>query len=36
MTSEMFSVRAMEIILEGFRRIAEDGQEARLTYLTSS
>jgi 4-hydroxybutyrate dehydrogenase len=33
MTSEMFSVRAMEIILEGFRRIAEGGQEARLTYL---
>ena len=33
MTSEMFSVRAMEIILEGFRRIAEDGPDARLGYL---
>ncbi len=33
MTSEMYSVRAMEIILEGFRRIGEDGPEARLSYL---
>ncbi|MGI6117665.1 MAG: 4-hydroxybutyrate dehydrogenase [Bilifractor sp.] len=33
MTSEMFSVRAMELILEGFRRIAEDGKDARLGYL---
>ncbi|MDO4615010.1 MAG: 4-hydroxybutyrate dehydrogenase [Lachnospiraceae bacterium] len=33
MTSEMYSVRAMEMILEGLRRIAEDGQDARLGYL---
>jgi 4-hydroxybutyrate dehydrogenase len=33
MTSEMFSVRAMELILEGFRRIGENGQDARLDYL---
>ncbi|MCD8357254.1 MAG: 4-hydroxybutyrate dehydrogenase [Clostridia bacterium] len=32
-TSELFSVKAMEMILEGFRRIGEDGPEARLTYL---
>lgn len=33
MTSEMFSVRAMEIILEGFRRIGEQGPDARFDYL---
>lgn len=33
MTSEMFSVRAMELILEGFRRIGEVGPDARLDYL---
>ena len=33
MTSELFSVKAMEMILEGFRRIGEDGPDARLTYL---
>lgn len=33
MTSELFSVKAMEIILEGFRRIQENGPEARLEYL---
>lgn len=33
MTSELFSVKAMELILEGFRRIGEDGPDARLTYL---
>ena len=32
-TSEMYSKRAMEIILEGLRLIAEEGQEARLNYL---
>lgn len=32
-TSEMFSVRAMELILEGFRRIGENGPDARLDYL---
>ncbi len=32
-TSELFSVKAMEMILEGFRRIGEDGPDARLTYL---
>lgn len=31
--SEMFSVRAMEMILEGFRRIDEGGQDARFEYL---
>ena len=33
MTSELFSIKAMELILEGFRRIGEDGPEARLGYL---
>ncbi|MCF2670283.1 MAG: 4-hydroxybutyrate dehydrogenase [Butyricicoccus sp.] len=33
MTSELFSVKAMEIILEGFRRIGENGPDARLDYL---
>lgn len=33
MTSELFSVKAMELILEGFRRIGKDGPEARLDYL---
>ena len=33
MTSELFSVKAMELILEGFRRIAKDGPDARLEYL---
>jgi len=32
-TSEMFSVKAMEMILEGFRRIDEQGQDARFGYL---
>ena len=32
-TSEMYSVKAMEMILEGFRRIAENGPDARLDYL---
>ena len=33
MTSEMYSVKAMELILEGFRRIGENGPDARLDYL---
>lgn len=33
MTSELFSVKAMEMILEGFRRIGENGPDARLEYL---
>lgn len=33
MTSELFGVKAMEMILEGFRRIGENGEEARLDYL---
>ena len=33
MTSELFSVKAMEMILEGFCRIREDGPEARFAYL---
>ncbi|MDD3165332.1 MAG: 4-hydroxybutyrate dehydrogenase [Oscillospiraceae bacterium] len=33
MTSEMFSVRAIELILEGFRQIAANGPEARMAYL---
>ena len=32
-TSEMFSVKAMEMILEGFRRIALEGPDARMDYL---
>ncbi len=33
MTSELYGVKAMELILEGFRRIGEDGPDARLEYL---
>ncbi len=33
MTSELFGVKAMELILEGFRRIGENGPDARLDYL---
>ena len=33
MTSEMYSVKAIEMILEGFRRIALEGADARLSYL---
>ncbi len=32
-TSELFGVKAMEMILEGFRRIGEGGPEARFDYL---
>lgn len=32
-TSELFSIKGMELILEGFRRIGENGPEARLEYL---
>ena len=32
-TSEMYSVKAMEMILEGFRRIALEGPDARIDYL---
>lgn len=32
-TSELFGVKAMELILEGFRRIGEEGEGARLEYL---
>ncbi len=33
MTSELYGVKAMELILEGFRRIRENGEEARFDYL---
>ena len=33
MTSELFSVKAIELILEGFRRIAEGGPDARTAYF---
>ena len=33
MTSELYGVKAMELILKGFRLIGEKGPEARLTYL---
>lgn len=33
MTSELFGVKAMELILEGFRRIRDEGKEARFDYL---
>lgn len=33
MTSELFGIKAMELILEGFRRIGESGPDARLEYL---
>ena len=35
-TSEMYSVKAAEMILEGFRRIALEGPDARLDYLGES
>lgn len=35
-TSEMFSVKAMEMILEGFRRIALEGPDARMVTSASS
>ena len=33
MTSEMYSIKAMEMILKGFVQIGEQGPDARLTYL---
>ena len=33
MTSELFGVKAMEMILEGFRRIGDNGPDARFEYL---
>ncbi len=33
MTSELFGVKAMELILEGFRRIGKDGPDARFDYF---
>lgn len=33
MTSELLSIRSMELILEGFRRMGENGADARLEYL---
>ena len=33
MTSEMYSEKAIELILDGFRMIGEEGPEARLPYL---
>jgi 4-hydroxybutyrate dehydrogenase len=33
MTSELFGVKAMELIIEGFRKIEENGTEARFGYL---
>lgn len=33
MTSELYGVKAMELILEGFRRIRESGPDTRFTYL---
>lgn len=33
LTSELFGVRAMELILEGFKRIGENGSDARRGYL---
>ncbi|HWQ79770.1 MAG TPA: 4-hydroxybutyrate dehydrogenase [Anaerovoracaceae bacterium] len=33
MTSELFGVKAMELILEGFRRIGDQGPEARFEYM---
>lgn len=33
MTTELFGIKAMELILEGFRRIGESGPEARFDYL---
>ncbi len=33
LTSELFGVRAVELILEGFRRIGDGGPDARFDYL---
>lgn len=33
MTSELFGVKAMELILEGFRRIGEQGPDERFKYM---
>lgn len=33
MTSELYGVKAMELILEGFRRIRDEGQDSRFEYL---
>jgi 4-hydroxybutyrate dehydrogenase len=33
MTSEMYGVRSIELILEGFRQIGEKGENARFEYL---
>ena len=33
LTSELFSIKAIEMILEGFRQISEKGPEARMNYL---
>lgn len=33
MTSELYGVKAMELILEGFRRIRDEGQDSRFDYL---
>lgn len=33
MTSELYGVKAMELILEGFRRIRDEGKDARFGYF---
>lgn len=33
MTSELYGVKAMEMILDGFRRIRDEGQDSRFDYL---
>lgn len=33
MTSELYGVKAMELILEGFRRIRDEGQDSRFDYF---
>ncbi len=33
MTSELYGVKAMELILEGFRRIRDEGSDSRFGYL---
>lgn len=33
MTSELYGVKAMELILEGFRRIRDNGKDARFSYF---
>jgi 4-hydroxybutyrate dehydrogenase len=33
MTSDLFSLKAMELILEGFRKIGEQGKDARFEYM---